>query len=160
MKGQGRSAERRPMPSVVAIASGGGHWIQLGRLRPVLDEMDVRYVSVDPSYAHDVGTDRLYVVRDASRWTKLGLIAQGFQVLWILVRLRPDAVLSTGAAPGFFGMLFGKMLGARTVWLDSLANVDEVSLSGRLSRPFADLWLTQWPHLAREGGPQYVGAVL
>jgi UDP-N-acetylglucosamine:LPS N-acetylglucosamine transferase len=145
---------------LVAIASGGGHWVQLRRLQPVLDEHDVRYVSVEPSYADEVGADRLYLVRDASRWSKLGLVVQAFQVLWVLVRLRPDAVVSTGASPGFFGLLFGKLLGARTIWLDSLANVDEMSLSGRLAKRYADLWLTQWPHLASSGGPQYVGAVL
>lgn len=150
----------RGKPMIVAIASGGGHWVQLCRLRPVLDELDVRYVSVDRSYASDVGADRLYLVRDASRWTKLGLVVQALQILWIMIRLRPDAVLSTGAAPGFFGLLFGKMLGARTVWIDSLANVEELSLSGRLVGRVADLWLTQWPHLARPEGPQYAGAVL
>ena len=151
---QGRSIR------VVAIASGGGHWVQLRRLSPVLDELDVFYVSVDPSYASEVGADRLYLVRDASRWTKLGLVLQALQVLWIMIRLRPGAVLSTGASPGFFGLLFGKLLGARTVWLDSLANVEEMSLSGRLARRYADLCLTQWPHLASPEGPQYAGAVL
>ena len=33
-------------------------------------------------------------------------------------------------------------------------------MSGRIAGPFADLWLTQWEHLAREGGPEYAGAVL
>ena len=28
------------------------------------------------------------------------------------------------------------------------------------SRPFADAWLVQWPHLARPGGPEYWGSVL
>lgn len=148
------------MPRVVAIASGGGHWVQLCRLRPVLDGLDVHYVSVDRSYGAEVGADRFSVVRDASRWTKLGLIVQAFQVFWLIVRLRPEAVLSTGAAPGFFGLLFGKLLGARTIWLDSLANVEQVSLSGRLARRCADLWLTQWPHLAKPEGPRYAGAVL
>ena len=148
------------MPRVVAIASGGGHWIQLCRLRPLLDEFDTHYVSVDLSYGHDVGAEHFHVVRDASRWTKVDLVIQALQVSWLVLRLRPDAVLSTGAAPGFFGLLFGKLVGARTVWLDSLANVEQVSLSGRLARSFADLWLTQWSHLAQPDGPQYAGAVL
>lgn len=151
------------MPSgtrILAVASGGGHWVQLRRLAPLLDDLDAFYVSVDPSYRAEVGSDRLQVVRDASRWNKLDLLVQAGQVLWIVLRTRPQVVLSTGAAPGFFGLLFGKLLGARTVWLDSLANVDRVSLSGRLARPFADLWLTQWPHLEQPGGPRYAGAVL
>jgi hypothetical protein len=43
--------------------------------------------------------------------------------------------------------------------VDSIANAEELSLSGRKVRRFADLWLTQWPDLVREGGPEYAGAV-
>ena len=43
--------------------------------------------------------------------------------------------------------------------LDSVANVDELSLSGRLASETADLCLTQWPQLAG-GRVKYVGAVL
>lgn len=154
-----RSGQARA-PRVLAIASGGGHWVQLQRLRPLLDELDVAYVSVDRSYGDDLSGHPLYVVRDASRWNKLRLVVQALQVVGILLRRRPDVVLSTGAAPGCFGLVFGKLLGARTIWIDSLANVERMSLSGRLVRRFADLWLTQWPHLERPEGPQYAGAVL
>jgi hypothetical protein len=74
--------------------------------------------------------------------------------------VRPDVVISTGAAPGYFAILFGKKLGAKTIWLDSIANVDELSMSGRAVGKYADLWLTQWEHLATEGGPDFIGAVL
>jgi exopolysaccharide biosynthesis glucuronosyltransferase PssD len=161
--GDGRGPEweqRAGMTRVLAIASGGGHWVQLCRLRPLLDDYDAHYVSVDRSYAGDVPGRPLYRVRDASRWNKLGLVVQALQILWIVLRVRPRVVLSTGAAPGFFGLLFGKLIGARTIWIDSLANVEELSLSGRQARRYADLWLTQWPHLARPEGPRYLGAVL
>lgn len=159
--GARRDREGRPGKlTLLAIASGGGHWVQLCRLRPLLDEHDVHYVSVHRSYADDVKGRPLHRVRDASRWDKLGLVVQALQVLWTVLRVRPDVVLSTGAAPGFFGLAFGKLLGARTVWIDSLANVEELSLSGRQARRYADLWLTQWPHLARPEGPRYLGAVL
>ena len=60
----------------------------------------------------------------------------------------------------FFGVFFGRLLGARTIWVDSIANADELSLSGRKAGRFAHLWLTQWPELARAQGPHYQGAVL
>jgi hypothetical protein len=41
-----------------------------------------------------------------------------------------------------------------------VANVDELSMSGRKAGPHADLWLTQWPHLAAANGPRYSGSVL
>ncbi len=73
---------------------------------------------------------------------------------------RPDVVVSTGALPGFFGVVLGKRLGAKTIWVDSLANVEELSLSGEKVGPHADLWLTQWEELAYPGGPRYAGTVL
>jgi len=71
-----------------------------------------------------------------------------------------SASVSTGAAPGYIAVRLGKLLGARTAWIDSVANVEEVSLSGRMVGRHADLWLTQWRHLAKDDGPQYRGEVL
>ena len=70
-------------------------------------------------------------------------------MLWVLLRVRPDVVISTGAAPGYFALRFGGLLGARTLWLDSIANAEELSLSGTKASRFADLTLTQWPELGK-----------
>jgi hypothetical protein len=51
-------------------------------------------------------------------------------------------------------------LRARTIWIDSIANVERLSSSGAQARRVADVWLTQWEHLARPEGPEYWGAVL
>lgn len=153
MKGR----ERR---RILAVASGGGHWIQLKRLRPAFEGCETVWVTVHPAYREDVTPARTYVVNDATRWDRLGLVALSFRILRILVREQPDVVVTTGAAPGYFAVVFGKLLRARTVWIDSIANVDELSGSGARVGRFADLWLTQWAHLARERGPRYEGAVL
>ena len=69
-------------------------------------------------------------------------------------------IITTGAAPGYFALRFGKLFGTRTIWIDSMANAEELSKSGQEVGKHADLWLTQWEHLARPGGPHYMGAVL
>jgi hypothetical protein len=51
-------------------------------------------------------------------------------------------------------------MGSKTIWIDSIANVESMSMTGQKVGRFADMWLTQWPHLARPEGPFYVGAVL
>jgi len=145
---------------ILAVASKGGHWIQLLRLRSAFEGNICTYVSTMQGYARDVAPNRFFVVRDATRWSKTGLAVLALQMLWIVIRVRPDVVISTGAAPGYFAILFGKLLGARTVWIDSIANVEELSLSGRQAGRIANLWLTQWKHLARPSGPTYLGSVL
>lgn len=145
---------------ILAVASGGGHWVQLRRLCPAFEGHRVSHVTVSRAYRKDVKDERLYVVQDATRWNKFRLLMMALQLACILVRERPDVVVSTGAAPGYFALRFGKLLGARTVWVDSIANVEQLSMTGCLVRKYADLWLTQWPHLAKPGGPEFCGAVL
>jgi UDP-N-acetylglucosamine:LPS N-acetylglucosamine transferase len=145
---------------VLAVSSGGGHWVQLRRLRPAFEGFETVWMTVDAGYREELGADRLYVVNDATRWNRAGLVVCALRVFWALLRVRPHVVVTTGAAPGFFAVVLGKLLGARTVWIDSIANADVLSGSGTWIGRFADLWLTQWPHLAREGGPYYEGAVL
>lgn len=115
-------------------------------------------VTVRKAYASDVPFP-LHVVRDATRWSPFGVGLLGLQMLWILLRERPGIVFTTGAAPGLVALVLCRLVGARTIWLDSVANVEEVSMSGRLARRWADLWLTQWPALAGPNGPEYAGAV-
>jgi UDP-N-acetylglucosamine:LPS N-acetylglucosamine transferase len=145
---------------ILAVSSGGGHWVQLLRLRSAFDGHEVTYVTVRQEYRADVGNEPFRVISDATRWNKFGLICMALQIAWILLCVRPDVVISTGAAPGYFALRLGKLVGAHTVWLDSMANVDHLSLSGERIKPYADLMLTQWPHLAQPDGPLYEGAVL
>lgn len=145
---------------LLAIASAGGHWKELVRLRELLEAYDVTWVTTDRGYAGDIENGRFRTVTEASRWDRLRLARSAAEVLWILVRERPRVVLTTGAAPGFFALWLGKKLGAKTVWIDSFANGDELSLSGQRAGAHADVWLTQWPDLARPGGPEYAGSVL
>jgi len=149
---------------VLAVASGGGHWIQLRRLRPAWEGMQVTYVTTVAGYAAEVANDPgkpgFVAVTDANRWQKLRLLRQLAEIAFVVLRVRPHAVVTTGAAPGYFALRLGKLLGARTIWVDSMANAEELSLSGRQAGPHATLFLTQWEHLARPEGPEFRGAVL
>jgi hypothetical protein len=146
---------------ILAIASGGGHWIQLRRLYPAFEGLDVSFVSVDPAYRDDVPRHRFYAVRDVNRWHRWGFVVLTFQLLGIFFKERPGVVVTTGAAPGFVALALAKLLfGARTMWIDSIANCETMSGAGQRARRFADAWLTQWPQLSRDEGPQHWGAVL
>jgi UDP-N-acetylglucosamine:LPS N-acetylglucosamine transferase len=145
---------------ILAVASGGGHWVQLLRCMPVLSQHDLAFVTVSPAYRSQVPSHRFYAVNDATRWNKFSLLTLALRLLIIVLRERPDVIISTGAAPGYLMLRMGKLLGAKTIWIDSIANVEVLSLSGQKIGKHADLWLTQWPHLAKAEGPHFAGAVL
>ena len=57
--------------------------------------------------------------------------------------------------------IVAKMLGARIVWVDSIANVERLSMSGAMVRYFADLFVTQWPELTKKyKNVEYVGTLI
>lgn len=112
------------------------------------------------SYRVDVPGERFRTVPDATRWDKIKLVRMGLKISWILLHERPRVVISTGAAPGYFAIRLGRLLGARTIWLDSIANADAVSMTGRLVAGRADLCLTQWEHLKATEGFVHRGSVL
>lgn len=145
---------------VMLVASAGGHWVQLNRLRSAFEGCELIFVTTEKKYATTVGNNQFFVVPDASRWNKLRLVWLALLMMKNVIRIRPDVVVSTGAAPGFFALFWGKRLGAKTIWMDSIANVEKLSLSGQKAGSYADLWLTQWEHLATAKGPCYVGAVI
>ncbi|GAB5390376.1 MAG: hypothetical protein Alpg2KO_33440 [Alphaproteobacteria bacterium] len=156
-------------PHVMAVASAGGHWIQLTRLIPAWKDCRVTYVTTDPKLepivaekSASVGISEIgfHTVIEANRWQKLRLLWSLLQIALLLLRKRPDVVITTGAAPGFFALRLGALMGIRTVWVDSIANADELSLSGRMAGRHASLWLTQWEHLSTPEGPDYHGSVV
>ena len=144
---------------MLAVASGGGHWVQLQRIIPAFEGHQVVYVTINPTYKADVPGKKIYIVNDATRWDRVGSALLALRILWILIKERPNAVVSTGAAPGCFAIIFGRLLGARTVWLDSVANIEQMSMSGMMVRRYSSLWLTQWAHLAADDGPECAGKV-
>lgn len=146
---------------LLAIASGGGHWMQLRRLHPAFDGLEVVFASVQSTYADDVPHHRFYRIRNVTRWDRWNLIVAVVQLVGILLKERPRTVITTGAGPGMIALALAKvLLGSKTIWIDSIANCEELSGAGWQARHFADVWLTQWPQLAQAGGPEYWGAVL
>ena len=146
---------------VLVIASGGGHWIQMRRLRTAFEGLDVAYVTIHPDYAEDVPGHRFYAVSDVTRVSLGNLFVLVPQLASILLKERPNVVITTGSAPGMLCIALAKVLTrARTLWIDSIANCERMSSSGKQARFFADKWLTQWPELSSSDGPDYWGAVL
>lgn len=145
---------------ILAVASSGGHWTQLLRLRPAFEGHDVVFATTQADSRAELPQHRVHILPDANRHSKLRVLRLMLATLLLVLRERPDVVISTGAAPGYFAIRFGSYVGARTLWLESIANAEEYSLSTLLVKPYANLVLTQWPHLAKPDGPFYRGSVL
>lgn len=133
---------------ILAVASGGGHWEQMMLLRDVMGRFDVRYVTTDADLAARDGFGDAVTMTDCNRNDLRSTAKCCLQAFRLVRAFRPDVVISTGALPGLACILAGRLFGARTLWIDSVANSERLSGSGRIARFIASSCLTQWEHLS------------
>ena len=132
-----------------AVASIGGHWVQLLRIAKALEkEFDVVYMSTHEKCATMVEGRVYYSMNDFSRWDFYKMFPELLHSIYIICKEKPSIVITTGAAPGLVCLFAAKICGIRTVWIDSIANVEHISFSGRIASKFASRIYTQWPSLA------------
>lgn len=144
---------------IAAVASKGGHWVQLMRLTSALEGHEVIYITTDARYGEQLGRP-VIAVTDGNAKQKLRVLVMLWQVTTVMLRHRPDIVVTTGAAPGLAAVLAGRLIGARTLWIDSLANAEKLSMCGRLAKHVSTECVTQWDHLSDGRRLKYWGEVI
>jgi len=134
---------------VIAIASVGGHWVELLKITKNMEtSANLVYVSTHNKCKTMVEGYRFFTIPDFSRWDFYKLFPAFLKALKIILRENADIIITTGAAPGVIFLLAGKVLGKKTIWIDSVANVLQLSMSGRIASKFASQVYTQWEELS------------
>ena len=147
---------------ICIAASAGGHISQLLKLAECWKDYDTFCITTTDVVKEKLEKyGKVYTVGESNREHPLQLVKVLIRSFKAIVHEKPDVVISTGAAVGCITCFFSKLFGAKVVWVDSITNVEQISLSGRLVRPIADLFLVQWPELAEKyRNVEYVGAVV
>lgn len=144
---------------VFAVASKGGHWVQLMRITPALEgRYELMFCSTKADYASAVGNHRFVTVKDYTRHTAWRIFSVFGTAYKALREYKPDVILTTGSGPAIAVILAGKLLGVKSIWIDSVANAEHMSISGRIAKRIASRVYTQWPHLAG-GRVNYAGNI-
>jgi UDP-N-acetylglucosamine transferase subunit ALG13 len=133
---------------ICLAASGGGHVRQLLDLQPVWSEHDYFFVTEDTALGHTLGQDHPthFVPHFAWGQAKLGapfrMLRSAFVSLvrsaCIIMRERPEVLITTGAGAVFPTLIWAKLFGARVVMIESFARFEKPSLFGRIASRFAN----------------------
>ncbi|WP_404463368.1 oligosaccharide biosynthesis protein Alg14 [Vreelandella aquamarina] len=152
--------------NILLVGSFGGHFIQLKRLYGQLAQ-EVEQCSASFSFASteqglSVEGVPAYCCPNIHRGSGIkALLSALRQSYGVLKAAKPDVVISTGALPGLLLCFLAKVTGKKAVWVDSMANYQQLSFSGKIARFFCDVCLTQWEHLAaNDKRVSYWGKVL
>jgi UDP-N-acetylglucosamine:LPS N-acetylglucosamine transferase len=136
---------------ILAIASGGGHVVELLRLQPAFEGHELVYMSTHESFASSFKGFEYHTVPDFSQWNGYKIPTVARKMYKIITKIKPDVIVTTGAAPGVLALFIGWLTGAKTIWVEALCHAEKISISGKMCRFFADRVYTQWEHLAMPG---------
>jgi beta-1,4-N-acetylglucosaminyltransferase len=148
----------RRQVSLLVVMGEGGHSAECLRLVDLLGPSRYRYQYVLVS-DDDVTANKLRVPGPVHRLIRPGCQKSSrladavrypicaVQTLRLLLRTRPDAVLTTGPAVAVPVAVFAKLLGIRVLFVETGSRVRHLSATGRFMRRFADLYFIQWEEL-------------
>lgn len=129
--------------------SSGGHLTHMRMLMPVLERAADRFwVTFDKEDANTaLRGERVYHCYFPTNRNVKNTVRNTLLAIRVLRRERPGLIVSSGAAIAVPFFVIGKLLGAKTVYVEVFDRVDAPTLTGRLVRRFTDLFVVQWPEM-------------
>lgn len=147
---------------MLLVCSPGGHLQQMLALEPAWRGLRRAWVTLPAADSdHLLAGEQVVLGHGPTNRSVVNLV-RNLAVAWRTIRrVRPDAILSTGAGLAVPFFLVGKLLRTRLVYVESVTRIETLSLSGRLVYPLADRFFVQWPQAARHRRrAEHAGSVL
>lgn len=150
---------------VLFIASAGGHLTELLALESMfskynfflMTEKTKAYESLKEKYPNRTGS-MIYGTTQHPFSYPFKLLGNCFIELYYYLKFRPKVVITTGVHTAGPMCCIAKIMGSKVVYIESFANLETKTSSGKLIYLFADLFLVQWQSMlklypkARYGG--------
>lgn len=146
-------------PKVALVCSHGGHLTELLELQDAWADLDVFWITYDAPRTR--GLARAYRLRNIGLNPWLMLVAT-VRVAAILLRERPQLIVSTGAEIAIPAFYLARVLRIRTVFIEVWTRVRQPTRTGKLVYPVADRFFVQWPELVERYGrrARFAGSLL
>lgn len=124
--------------------------VQARQLAGVYEKYNSFYFTFSGAVARELAkTARVCTIPNIVRNNPISWIVGVILSACIAIRERPDVVITTGAGVVVFLCVFAKLLGAKLIFIESMAKIEKPTLTARFLYPFANLFIVQWPGLLR-----------
>ena len=134
---------------ILLVCSSGGHFAAMMRLKRFWERKERVWVTFrNPSTEGSLVGEKVWWAFSPTNRNLVNLVRNFFLALYVLLKEKPELVMTTGAGVAVPFLILAHLLGARTVFIESITRVDSLSLSARLVAPFAEVYV-QWPELQK-----------
>ncbi len=77
------------------------------------------------------------------------LLYNCFKSLFIYLKAHPDYIITTGAHTAGPMCCIGKLLGSKIIFIESFANINTKTVTGKCLYPIADKFIVQWDSMKK-----------
>lgn len=128
-------------------ASSGGHFEQISMLKPIMDAYDCCVVTENTPYRSVVSGKKMYYLHQVNRkevFCIFFLLINLLKSFWIIVKEKPDVVITTGVLAVIPLCLLAKIFGKKLIYIESFAKISSPTKTGKFLYKFADQFYVQW----------------
>lgn len=142
------------MKKVLFIASTGGHLNELMQLNPMFSKYDYHIITEKDKTTcvlKEKYGDKISYLKYGTR-SKIFIYPFIFlfnciKSFFVFIKLNPKVIVTTGTHTAVPMCYIGKMFGAKIIFIETFANRNTKTLSGKLVYPIADLFIVQWKEM-------------
>ena len=130
---------------IAIVGSSGGHLTHMYMLKEFFEKHDRFWVTFNKTDAQSLlKNERKYWCYYPTNRNLLNLIKNTFLAFKIIIKEKPDLIISSGAAVSIPFFLIGKMFRKKLVYVEVFDRIDKPTVSGKFCYKFADKFIVQW----------------
>ena len=144
------------MKKVMFISSTGGHLNELLQLAPLFEKYDYTIVTEKDKTNEKLKEkykNKVYYLPYGTRSHLLTYIIKYIylciKTVYIYFKIRPKVIVTTGTNTAGPMCYLGKIFGSKIIYIETFANTNKKTATGRLVYPIADLFIVQWEDMLK-----------
>lgn len=133
-------------------ASTGGHFEQILMLKPLMKKYNSILVTEKTDYQTEIDGVKMYYLLQVNRKERfyvIKMLRNLFKSLKIMLKEKPDVVITTGVLAMIPISLIAKLFRKKLIYIESFAKVNTPTETGKLLYRFADRFYVQWEPLLK-----------
>lgn len=142
------------MKRILFIASTGGHLNELLQLKVLFKEYNSYLITEKDISTQGLQIDGIKKIRYLTYGTRSKILVYPFifiyncfKSLFYYFKIKPKVIITTGTHTAVPMCYIGKLFGSKIIFIETFANRNTKTLSGRMVYPISDLFIVQWKEM-------------
>lgn len=135
---------------ICLVGSSGGHLSHLYMLKSFWKDKERFWVTFDKEDAKSLlQGEKMYPCYYPTNRSIKALIINTVLAIKVLIKEKPDLIISSGAAVAVPFFYLGKLFGAKLIYIEVFDRIDKPTITGKIVYPIVDKFIVEWEEMKK-----------